>query len=149
MTKTKIPPTHAEIAIKDLFVGRWPLIWALSTVVMTSAMAPSGWTTMRGAKDSAPSWHRIARPSITVPTTHDGRVSSRPSCGPVRPCEAEPLIFSTLVTPRCWYCAPNDMKTAPSRASGMPIRIFGFWNAPTSWSLTSWNSFAIHTTSRH
>ena len=101
VTKTKIPPTHAAIAISERLVGRWPLICALSRVVMTSAIAPSGCTTMSGANDSAPSWHTIARPSITVPTTHDGRVSSRPSCAPVSPCEAEPLICSTLVTPRC------------------------------------------------
>ena len=69
---------------------------------MTSAMAPSGCTTMSGANDRAASWQTIARPSITVPITHDGRVSSRFSCAPLRPPDAPaPLSFSTLVTPRC------------------------------------------------
>ncbi len=48
------------------------------------------------------SWQTIASPSMNVPTTHDGRVSSRFSCAPVRPPDAPaPLSFSTLVTPRC------------------------------------------------
>ena len=105
---------------------------------MTSAIAPSGCTTMSGANDSA------------TELAHDREPEHDRADDPGRPREqtpqlcageaagaAEPLSLSTLVTPRCWYCAPNDMKTAPSRASGMPIRRPGFWNTPTSVSPTS------------
>ncbi len=85
-----MPPTHSTIARTDRFVGLCPLMRALSSVVMTSAIAPSGWTTMSGANDSAPSWHAIARASMTEPSTQDGRVSSRLSCVRVRPPEAAP-----------------------------------------------------------
>ena len=42
VTKMKMPPTHSTIARTDCFVGLWPLIRALSRVVMTRAIAPSG-----------------------------------------------------------------------------------------------------------
>ena len=45
---------------------------------MTSAIAPSGCTTISGAYESAASWQTIASPSMTVPTTHDGRVEQTP-----------------------------------------------------------------------
>ncbi len=75
---------------------------------------------------------------MTVPTTHEGRVSRRPSCATVRPPEAAPPESrSTFVTPRCWYWAPNDMNTAPMRASGMPMSSDGLSKTPTSASPTS------------
>ena len=133
MTKKKMPPTHAAIAVSDFRVGECPLTRALSSVVMTSAMAPSGCTTISGATASAPSWQTIAIPSMSVPTTQDGRVSRRPSCLAVSPeVASRPLRRSTFATPRCWYCAPKDMNTAPARASGMPSSSPGFWNTPTS-----------------
>ena len=61
---------------RALASGLCPLICAFSSVVMTSATAPSGCTTMSGAKKRADSWQTIARPSITVPITHEGRASS-------------------------------------------------------------------------
>ena len=60
ITKKKMPPTHAAMAVSDLRVGAWPLTRALRSVVITRAIAPSGWTTMSGATASAPSWQMIA-----------------------------------------------------------------------------------------
>ncbi len=79
VTKTKMPPTQAAIAISDRRVGRCPLICAFRSVVITRAIAPSGCTTIRGAYDSAANWQTMASPSMTVPTTQEGRRSSRHS----------------------------------------------------------------------
>jgi hypothetical protein len=51
-------------------------ILLFTTAVMTSATAPNGWTRVIGARDRLPSWSTIASPSMTVPVTQDGRLSS-------------------------------------------------------------------------
>ncbi len=102
VTKIRMPPTQAMIARIDCFVGRWPETRAFSSVVITRAIAPSGWTRMSGATARAPSWQTIARPSMTVPATQDGRRSRASSCPPVRPeVPACPESRSTFATPRC------------------------------------------------
>ncbi len=55
VTKMKMPPTQAAIAMSDCRVGLWCVTRAFSTVVMTRAIAPSGWTRISGATDSAAS----------------------------------------------------------------------------------------------
>ena len=75
-TNRKMPPTQATIEVIDFLVGACPETWALSSVVITRAIAPNGCTTMSGAIASAASWQTIANTSIRVPSSHDGRVSS-------------------------------------------------------------------------
>ena len=63
---------------------------------------------------------------MTVPSTHDGRASSSASWRPLRPLPSVSTVrASTFTTPRCWNCAPSERKTAPTRASGMPMNELG------------------------
>ena len=152
VTKMKMPPTQATIALIDCFVG-------------FSAADPGIEECRDDQRDRAERLHhdqrrereraeladdRQARAS-TVPTP---RRAASAGCQQLRagePCAAgRPAQPSTLVTPRCWYCAPNDMKTAPSSASGIPMRMAGSWKTPTSVSAHILEAhLAVHITCRH
>ena len=88
---------------------------ALTIAVMTSATAPSGWTTMSGAKPRLVSWKTIARPSMTR-ADHPRRPGEQPHELP----DAEARL-----APEPWRCFDElDARGAGTahRARGRPRR---------------------------
>ena len=130
VTKTATPPTQSAMAlITSRF--RWVCVTReFRIAVTTSAIAPSGCTTMSGANRRLVSCSSTARPSSTVPITHDGlrmRARSSPTPRPSACCRKRPCASSTrrcastFVTPRDWNWAPKLRNTAPTSAIGMPM----------------------------
>src|SRR3546814_12766726 len=76
MTKIRMPPMKATIAMIDCRVGLWPDRRALSSVVTTSATAPRGCTRIGGAAERQARWQMLDRDRMTVRATNDGRGSS-------------------------------------------------------------------------
>ena len=58
---------------------------ALTIAVMTRATTPRGCTTMSGAKPRLVSWKMMARPSSTLPSTHQRLDARRSICLTLRP----------------------------------------------------------------
>ena len=80
VTKTATPPMQTTIERMDIRSSGTPEMRELTIAVMTSAIAPSGCTTVIGASVRLVSWSTTASPSNRVPMTHDGRASSAVSC---------------------------------------------------------------------
>ena len=82
----KMPPTQATMARIDFFVGRCPLTRAFSRVVITSASRTERLhDDERCERERAAAGRGSPAPSMTVPTTQEGRVSRLSSCLPVSP----------------------------------------------------------------
>ncbi len=100
VTKMTTATTQIAIARIDGASSRCREALALITAVMTSANTPTGWTTVIGARASAPSWQTIARITMRVPSSHCRFEASRSICLTASPPLPSPRDPAAL-TPRC------------------------------------------------
>ena len=118
-TETKIPSPATQTAIATISRTRGGVFvtHAVSSDAKTSATTPTGCTTIRGAKASAASCTRMARPNSALPPSQTGSRTSREKCAGPSPFPCAEV----RATPRDCRKLPSVSRRADSTASAMPM----------------------------